>query len=146
MLTLIGTGKLEDELRAHARNAGLHDYVVFAGSRDDVQALLPAFDAFALSSLFEGLSIALVEAMAAGLPCVATAVGGVSEVLEDGVQGRLVPPRNARALAGALAEVAGSPALRAEMSARALERARKFDIHEAVNQIEDLYDDVLARG
>jgi glycosyltransferase involved in cell wall biosynthesis len=145
MLTLIGTGKLEDELRSHAKNVGLRNAVVFAGSRNDVQALLPAFDVFALSSLFEGLSIALVEAMAAGLPCVATAVGGVSEVLQNGVQGRLVPPRSARALGGALAELAASPQLRAQMSAQALERARMFDIHEAVNQIEDLYDDVLAR-
>jgi len=144
MLTLIGTGKLEDELRSHVKSLGLQDAVVFAGSRDDVQTLLPAFDVFALSSLYEGLSIALVEAMAAGLPCVATAVGGVSEVLQDGVQGRLVAPRNARALAAALAEVAGSADLQATMSKHALERARVFDIHEAVNQIEDLYDDVLA--
>jgi len=144
ILTLIGTGKLEGELRSHAKSLGLQRAVVFAGSRDDVQTLLPAFDVFALSSLFEGLSIALVEAMAAGLPCVATAVGGVSEVLKDGVQGRLVPPRNARALANALSQLAGSAELRDAMSGHALERARAFDIHEAVNQIEDLYDDVLA--
>lgn len=144
MLTLVGTGKLEDELRSHVRSLGLQHAVVFAGSRDDVQTLLPAFDVFALSSLFEGLSIALVEAMAAGLPCVATAVGGVSEVLQDSVQGRLVPPRSPRALANALIELAGSPDLRTAMSRNALERARVFDIHEAVNRIEDLYDDVLA--
>lgn len=144
MLTLIGTGKLESELRAHVANSGLQDAVRFAGSRNDVQTLLPAFDVFALSSLFEGLSIALVEAMAAGLPCVATDVGGVSEVLQNGVQGRLVRPREPRLIAEALAELAGSPETVARMSAAALDRARVFDIHEAVDRIEALYDDVLA--
>lgn len=143
-LTFIGGGKLEQQLRDHAKAAGLENAVIFAGTRNDVQAVLPAFDVFAISSLFEGLSIALVEAMATGLPCVATDVGGVSEVLQDGVQGRLVPASNPRALGAALAEIANSPSLRAAMSAEALVRAKSFDIQVAVAQIEDLYDEVLA--
>jgi glycosyltransferase involved in cell wall biosynthesis len=144
MLTLVGSGKLEGELRSHVKHSRMRDSVVFAGMRDDVQALLPGFDVFSLSSLFEGLSIALVEAMAAGLPCVATAVGGVSEVLQDGVQGRLAPPRNAHALAAGLTELALSPETHARMSRAALSRAQLFDIHAAVDKIEELYDDVLA--
>ncbi|HET9608942.1 MAG TPA: glycosyltransferase, partial [Acidimicrobiales bacterium] len=84
VLVLVGLGPLEDELRALARELGVADRVVFAGSRDDVFALLPAFDVFALSSRFEGLPIALLEAMATGVAPVVTRGGGVPEVVRDG--------------------------------------------------------------
>ena len=90
-LVLVGSGPLERALRDDARSLGLSDRVVFAGSRDDVAELLPAFDVFALSSQNEGLPISLLEAMAAGVPCVATSVGGVPEVIHNGNEGLLVP-------------------------------------------------------
>src|SRR5205085_11956587 len=83
-LVLIGSGPREAHLRELVDSLRLDDHVTFAGSRSDVQDLLAAFDVFALTSLYEGLSIALLEAMAAGIPCVATRVGGVPEILLDG--------------------------------------------------------------
>ena len=82
---LVGSGPLETETaRRSPRSARDWPTCDFAGSRDDVPELLPAFDVFALSSRFEGLPIALLEAMATGLACVATTVGGIPEVVTDG--------------------------------------------------------------
>ena len=93
-LVLVGLGPLEEELRGLAGDAGRRRRgCVFAGSRDDVFALLPAFDVFVLSSRFEGLPIALLEAMATGVAPVATRVGGIPEVITDGQDGLLVPRR-----------------------------------------------------
>ena len=109
---LVGLGPLEDDLRALAVELGIGDRVRFPGSRDDVFALLPAFDAFVLSSRFEGLPIALLEAMATGVAPVATRVGGIPEVVTDGRDGLLVEPGDPAALAGALDRILGDDALR----------------------------------
>jgi glycosyltransferase involved in cell wall biosynthesis len=142
-LVLVGSGPLELALQDSARSLGLMNRVVFAGSRDDVPELLPAFDVFALSSKYEGLPIALLEAMAAGVPCVATAVGGVPEVVTDGEEGLLVPAGDPAALADALSALADSAALRSGAGRRAAETARRFDITEAVRRTEDVYRDAL---
>jgi glycosyltransferase involved in cell wall biosynthesis len=126
------------------REANLDGVTVLAGSRDDARELLPAFDVFALSSRFEGLSIALVEAMAAGLPCVATRVGGVPEVVEHSGAGILVPARQEGSFAAALREVLADSALRQRMSRAARVRALAFDVRSAVHQIEAIYERVLA--
>ena len=108
-LVLVGSGPLESELRAQAARAGVAERVHFLGERHDMQALLPLFDAFALASRTEGMSNALLEAMACGLPTVATAVGGNPEVVEDGVTGHLVPPCQPDALAFALHSLVNEP-------------------------------------
>jgi glycosyltransferase involved in cell wall biosynthesis len=144
-LVLVGLGPLEDELRALVGREGLAARVTFAGSRDDVAALLPAFDVFALSSRYEGLPIALLEAMAAGRACVATSVGGVPEVVSDGVDGVLVAPGDPDALARALTALLDDPARRAGLGARAAARAEDFRLDAAVARIEAVYDRVLAR-
>lgn len=143
-LVLIGTGPLEGELRAQARRDGLTSRIVFTGPRDDVQRLLPAFDVFALSSLHEGLPISLLEAMAAGVPTVATRVGGVPEAMTDGREGLLVAPRDTDGLAHSLAALLDDPARRAVMGAAAVRTAGGFSIAQAVRATEDLYDAVLA--
>jgi glycosyltransferase involved in cell wall biosynthesis len=84
----------------------LGDRVQLLGYRTDVRDLLAAADLFVLASAFEGLPVSIMEAMSAGLPVVATAVGGVPEAVEDGVTGLLVPPRDAAALADALVSLA----------------------------------------
>ena len=84
--------------------SALADRTVFAGFRSDLDRLLPAFSVFCLSSRLEGLGTSVLDAMAFGLPVVATAAGGIPEAVHDGVTGRLVPPRDSRALAGALCE------------------------------------------
>jgi len=93
-LFVIGGGPLLEELRKYAYGIGLSSSAVFLGERADVQELLPAFDLFVLPSLTEGISITLLEAMAAGIPIVASAVGGNPEIVEDGRTGLLIPLKN----------------------------------------------------
>lgn len=143
-LVLIGSGPLQAALEAQATQLGIADRTLFTGLRDDVPALLPAFDVFCLTSMHEGLSIALVEALAAGLPAVATRAGGIPEVLTHQREGLLVRPRAPEATAAALRQILTDPALRHQMGAAAQARARDFSIVTAVRRLEDIYDDVLA--
>jgi glycosyltransferase involved in cell wall biosynthesis len=145
VLVLIGLGPLEDELRALAVELGIAGRVLFPGSRDDVFALLPAFDAFVLSSRFEGLPIALLEAMATGVAPVATRVGGIPEVVTDGVDGLLVAPADPEALAGALERLLSDDALRGRLGESARDRALAFDLANAVRRTEAIYAVALGR-
>jgi glycosyltransferase involved in cell wall biosynthesis len=106
-LVVAGEGELRPALEALVRDRGLGDRVAFAGFRHDLDVLLPAFSVFCLSSRLEGLGTSLLDAMAFGLPVVATAAGGIPEAVEDGVTGRVVPTRDPAALADALADVLG---------------------------------------
>jgi glycosyltransferase involved in cell wall biosynthesis len=106
-LVIAGEGELRSTLESLVRHRGLDERVVFAGFRGDLDRILPAFSIFCLSSHLEGLGTSLLDAMSFGLPVVATAAGGIPEAVEDGVSGRVVPPRDPPALAGALAEVLG---------------------------------------
>ena len=108
-LWLIGAGPQELMLKEQAAALGVADVVSFMGYRADVSDLLAAADLFVLPSRFEGLPLALLEAMAHGLPVVATRVGGTDEVLIDGVTGRLVGPGDSDALAAAIDDVLGDP-------------------------------------
>jgi glycosyltransferase involved in cell wall biosynthesis len=107
-LVLAGDGEQRPALEAQACRLGIDRAVRFAGARprDAMAAEYAAADLFCLPSLYEGFPLAILEAMAAGLPVVATAVAGVPEAVADGVTGRLVPPEDADALARALAELA----------------------------------------
>ena len=144
-LVLIGSGPLDADLRRHTAALGLADSVILAGSRDDVPDLLPGFDVFALSSRFEGLPIALLEAMATGLACVATTVGGIPEVVTDGRDGVLVGPGDPAGLADALVPSSTSPDRREELGRNAAARAGDFEITAAVRRIERVYDEALGR-
>jgi glycosyltransferase involved in cell wall biosynthesis len=145
-LLLVGIGPLEDELRAQAASLGLGDAVVFTGMRDDVFELLPGFDLFVLSSRFEGLPIALLEAMASGVAPVTTRVGGIPEVLTDGEDGLLVDPGDPGALAAALTKLLADDQAREAMAAAAKRRAADFDLSRAVRQIEGIYERALSSG
>src|SRR5690606_13217439 len=114
-VVLLGDGPLAETLRAQAAAAGVAGQVLMPGARDDVHALLPAFDVFALPSQTEGLSVALLEACAAGLAIVASRVGGNPEIIEDGVNGRLFEPGDGAALRSALGELLADGALRARL-------------------------------
>lgn len=107
---LVGDGTLRPALEALARTLGIADRVVFTGASEDVPRLLAMLDVFVLPSHAEGMSNALLEAMALGRPAVATAVGGNPDVVRDGVTGLLVPPGQPPALAAALAELLAEPA------------------------------------
>ena len=123
-LVIVGNGELESELKAYAAALGIEQRVVFAGFRSDVPSLLARADVFVLSSLWEGLPMAAVEAMAAGCPVVATAVGGTPEVVEDGVTGLLVPPQDAPALAEALVRVLTAPDISSTLATAAADRVQ----------------------
>jgi len=107
---LIGEGDERPALEARIRRAGLEPRIRLLGERNDVERLLPAMDVFVLSSREEGIPNALLEAMAAGRPAVATAVGGTPEVMRDGETGWMVPPGSPEALAGALERALADPA------------------------------------
>jgi glycosyltransferase involved in cell wall biosynthesis len=120
VLVLIGDGELRETLRACAFDEGIAGCVHFLGDRDDVHELLQGLDLFVLSSVTEGYSMALLEACAAGLPIVATDVGGNAEIVRDRATGRLVPPCDAPALADAMVEM-----LHASQQASAFGRAAR---------------------
>jgi len=145
VLVLVGLGPLEEDLRALAVELGIGGRVRFPGSREDVFALLPAFDVFVLSSRFEGLPIALLEAMATGVAPVATRVGGIPEVVGDGHDGLLVDPGDPAALAGALDRVLDDDALRDRLGEHARDRALAFDLANAVRRTEAIYAATLGR-
>jgi glycosyltransferase involved in cell wall biosynthesis len=123
-LVLVGDGVTRAALEGLARELGLGEAVRFCGDRGDVRDLLPGFDVFALSSLSEGYSIALLEASACALPIVATDVGGNREIVADGVTGIVVPAANPDTFAAALARLAADPALRRRMGDAARSWAR----------------------
>jgi glycosyltransferase involved in cell wall biosynthesis len=144
-LVLVGLGPLETELRNQAAALGLADAVLFTGMRDDVFELLPGFDLFVLSSRFEGLPIALLEAMASGVAPITTRVGGIPEVITDGRDGLLVEPGDPGALATALTKLLADDAGRARLATDARARAADFDLGRAVRTIEGIYDRALVR-
>jgi len=142
---IAGEGGLREALLAEHRSLGLGERVRFLGFREDVVPLLRAADLFVLSSYLEGLGTSVLDAMAAGLPVVATAVGGVPEIVEDRGTGLLVPPRDPGALAAAMAGLAGDPALRAAMGGRGRERARAFSADRTAASTRALYEELLGR-
>ena len=145
-LVMVGSGPLEEALRRQASEGALAGRVLFAGSRDDVQEILPAFDVFALSSLHEGLPIALLEAMAAGLACVATRVGGAPELLEDGRSGLIVSPGEPGELAAAIGRSLEDRRLASGFGEEAARTVGRFSIARAVQRTQAVYEEVLARG
>ena len=108
VLAVLGEGPLEAELRAESARLGVSDRVRFLGFRDDVADVVGAADVFCLSSVWEGVPLAVQEAILLGVPVVATAVGGMNEIVADGRSGRLVPVGDHTALAAAIDEVCGS--------------------------------------
>lgn len=144
-LVMVGAGPLEPALRREIERRRLGANVRLLGSRDDVPELLPAFDVFVLSSRYEGLPLALVEAMAAELPSVATSVGGVPELVEDGLSGLLVAPRDPAALAAAVEKLLSDPQARAEMGWWAGVAASRWNVAAAVEHTQEIYERVLRR-
>lgn len=140
---IVGHGELEDRLHAQARALGLSESVLFAGFRADLDALIPAFDVFCLSSHLEGLGTSLLDAMCYARAVVATAAGGIPEAVEDGVTGRLVPSRDPEALAAALAEVLRDPARRESMGAAGRKRfLERFTSERMVDETLAVYAEV----
>lgn len=139
---LAGQGSLEQELRRQAADLG--NRFQFLGPRDDVPELMAAMDVFVLTSVNEGMGRVLLEAGAAGTPSVATAVGGVPDVIDDGRTGILVPSRNPKAVADTVCRLAHDLGLRRDMARAA--RARvvpAYGIERMVERIEMLYEELI---
>jgi glycosyltransferase involved in cell wall biosynthesis len=142
-LVLVGDGSLRGSCETLVAQLGLADRVVFAGVRRDVAEILPAFDVTALSSLDEGLPRTILESMATGVPVVATAVGGVPEVVIDDVTGLLVPRADPPALAQALRRVLDDPPLGHRLATSARDLLGGFDVSTMVRQTEVLYAELV---
>jgi glycosyltransferase involved in cell wall biosynthesis len=143
-LVVAGEGSLRSWLEQQALSLGLSPRVQFVGQVDDVGSLLAAADAVLLPSHWEGLPLVLLEAMARARPVVATAVGGVADVVEDGVTGVLVPPGDAAALAAALEQLHRKTDRGWRLGRAAAERVReKYTWHAVVDGFESVYDEVL---
>ena len=123
---ILGEGDLRPQLEKQIKHLHLERHVFLAGFRADVLELLKDVDVFALSSTHEGMCTSLVDAMAAEKPAVATAVGGVPEVVADLETGFLVPPRDPRAVAARITQLLKDQALRRRMGRAGLERARRL--------------------
>jgi glycosyltransferase involved in cell wall biosynthesis len=136
----IGDGPLRESLLARARRRGIADRFTLLGYRDDVTDLLPAFDVFALASRYEGLPCALVEAMAAGVPVVATGVNAVPDLVVPGETGVLVPPGQPKLLAKAIGFLLDEPALARRMAGTARRQlGERFTPQALADVLDDTY-------
>ena len=140
---IVGQGPLDAEIRAEHSRLGLESTVTILGERHDAIRVMSACDGFVLASKNEGLPVALMEALAIGLPVVATDVGGVSEAISNDVNGLLVPPSDPVALADAIEALVTDPARRARLSEGAAARAPRFDIRRTVARLEAVYRSVV---
>ena len=141
---LIGDGPLHGPVAAALSAAGLDDCCVMAGERDDVAELLRDADLFWLTSDWEGLPNAVIEAMACGLPVVATNVGGTSELVRDGREGFLIPPGDVDALVARSLQILADPMQHARMRAAARTRAEDFGVAQMVRATQAVYDRALS--
>ena len=145
-LVVVGSGELEAELRSMAVAGGIADRVLFTGEQPDVSELLAAFDVFAMPSTTEGMSIALLEASAAGLAIVASRVGGNPRIVQEGVTGLLVPAGDDAALRAALGELLSDPLRRGSLGAAARLWVQEHASIEAMSRAYTaLYLEALAR-
>ena len=138
-LVVVGQGPLEAEIRSLATHLKLDNIVTFTGFRADATRVMSAFDVFVLSSKWEGLPVALMEALALGLAVVATSVGGVAQVMTHQQDALLVPAKNAPALAKALEQALEDAVLRRRLAREGHTLAQRFDIRRAVSELEATY-------
>jgi len=132
------------QLEEVAERLDIRDRILFTGFRPDAIQITSAFDVFVLSSLWEGFGIVLLEAMALGKPVIGTRVGGIPEVIEDGVNGYLVEPRNPQQLADKTVQLLVDETRRSQMGHKGIQRVRdKFSIQNTVKAVEDVYASVL---
>jgi len=145
-LVLLGNGPSRAQLEQQASKTLCGDSIHFLGHKDNIEQLYRAMDIFVLSSVAEGMPRAILEAMAAGVPCIATQVGGIPEILPNRDVGRLVPARDSNALATAMIDLANAPARQLrQLVGNASDRVRRLYSHEVVREkLVDLYESEFA--
>jgi glycosyltransferase involved in cell wall biosynthesis len=143
-LMIVGDGPLRSKLEAYAKNLQISSRIVFTGLRKDIFSLLKLSDLFVLPSIErEGLGLALIEAMASGLPLIGTNLGGIPEVIENNVNGILIPPGNSKSLAKAIERLITNQNLRDEMGKQGKRIYKeKFSDKTMIDKIESLYDEL----
>lgn len=143
---IVGDGPLKAQLMSIAKIAGVSDNVTFIGMRKDIPELLSTCDIFVMSSLWEGLPITLLEAMAMAKPIVATSVGGIPEVIENGKDGILVPPKDPEALADAIIYLLRNKEKAKEMGIAAMKKVEEqYSASVVVRKLEQLYEELLSK-
>jgi glycosyltransferase involved in cell wall biosynthesis len=143
-VVVVGDGGQRRDLERSARDRGLNGRVVFTGFQSNTEPWLTAMDAFVLPSLTEGTPMALLEAMAAGVPVLASAVGGVPAVITDGENGLLVPPGDVMGLATVMRTIAASAALREKLSQGGLATVReRYGVSEWICRTRGVYQKAL---
>lgn len=146
-MVIVGAGPLEKDLKALAVKLSIADRVVFTGERSDIATVLRSFDSFVLASKFEPFGVALLEAMAAGLPIIATQVNEVPEILDGGRGGLLVPAERPEDCAEAMVHLATDATHREQLGRAARElAAKRFSLSVTVAAYQSLYDDVMKEG
>jgi glycosyltransferase involved in cell wall biosynthesis len=147
VVLLLGEGREEEDLRRQVRELGLEATVRFLGTRRDLSEIYRALDLFVHPSLWEGLPLALLKAMGAGLPVVATRVSGSLEAVEDGVNGCLVAPGDPDALARTILELYQQPERRRRLGAAARRTvAARYSLEAMLQRLEELYLDLWRRS
>jgi len=144
-LVLAGDGPVRAELEHLASELGLSERAIFLGRREDVDGILRSLDVAALSSDYEGTPLLVFECMAHRTPLVATNVGGLPDVVDNGVTGVLVPPRDPVALASSIVALLQDPQRRAELAFAAYARLSNFTMESVAVRFADLYDELLGR-
>lgn len=142
-LLSVGDGNLGLKIKEYIVQNDLNDSIVLTGKRKDVPQFLAASDIFVLSSQWEGLPYTIIEAMMSGLPVIATRVGGVPELVEDGITGYLVPPKDHRSMASAINKIINDPSLRQHMGKMGRKKAmEKFTLERMLQETEKVYEDI----
>jgi glycosyltransferase involved in cell wall biosynthesis len=141
---LVGDGPLYDSLESEIEDRGLSDNVFLTGFRDDIPRVLAASDIFALPSFREGTPRVILEAMASGLPVVATDIAGIPEQVKDGESGYLIPTGTPSALTDRLNELLSNPDLRKQMGEKGYERAERFSVETMLKELDSLYREALS--
>jgi glycosyltransferase involved in cell wall biosynthesis len=143
---VVGQGPLADELTRRHDELGLGSRLQILGYRPDAPRLTAGADLFVLASHHEGLPVAVMEALAAGVPVVATQVGGLAEAVRDGTSGRLVPPHRPDLLAAAIAQLADDPDERRRLGGGAADSADRFSAARSELEVEEVYRAAIERA
>jgi glycosyltransferase involved in cell wall biosynthesis len=144
LFLLVGDGPERASLENLAQQLGIAGRVLFLGYRQDIPDLLSICDMMVLPSLYEGLPLSILEAMAAGKPVIATNIGGTNEAVIDGETGLLVPPADPPALAAAIRKLIGNPLLAGKLAAAGkAEVHREFSVETMIRKVTQAYDEIL---
>jgi len=142
-LEIVGTGSLLNELQSLSNKLGISNSIKFLGKFTDVIPFYKRMDIFVLPSLYEGFGIVILEAMAMGIPIIATNVDGIKEVVINGESGILVPPKNPEALANAVNYLIEKPQITKKFIIEGKKRASLFDIQDHLMKLDELYTSLL---